>query len=124
MGSRGWRMVTIFGDLIMMQNFIDILKFNLFILVLAVFHGCRYFLFRKKVIDSLDSFKNEISGAIKSDKVTFWAFVRVPDLTGNDSLDLLLFKTHRSAKFTAGLLKLYPMAVLLFIIFIYFLANK
>ena len=45
------------------------------------------------------------------DKIKFSTFLMEPQETGNDTLDLLLFKIHRSAMWSVAFLIFYPVSI-------------
>jgi hypothetical protein len=80
-----------------MNNILSLLKFCSWILVISFINGIRYFFLRRKLKLIYEEHKEEIHKAIRCDEVKISVFFREPLETGNDMLDLLLFKIHRSA---------------------------
>jgi len=81
----------------MIDAIVPLLKFCSWILVISFINGFRYLLLNRKLKLIYEQDKEEIHKAIRCDKVKFSAFLKEPLESGNDMLDLLLFKIHRSA---------------------------
>ena len=98
----------------MLVNILPLLKFCSWILVISFINGVRYLFLKKKLNLVYGEYKEEIHKAIRCDKIKFSALILEPQETGNDVLDLLLFKIHRSAKWFIGLLLFYGVSVTFF----------
>ncbi len=98
----------------MTGDILPILKFCSIFLAISFINGGRYLFFRKKLKLIYEEHKAEIDKAIRSDKIKFSVFLIEPLATGDDMLDLLLFKIHSSAKWFVGLLFFYAMSVAFF----------
>ena len=87
------------GNLVIFMRFtiLQIMKFLSFILLIGFFNIFRHILFRRKLWDCYEENKEEILKAIRSDKLNYYVFFKEPRETGNNQLDLLLFKIHRTA---------------------------
>jgi len=92
-------------------GFLSSLKFCSMFLVISLVNGGRYLFLKRKLQRVYVEHKEEILKAIKGNKVKFSSFLVEPTETGDDMLDLLLFKIHRSALWFMGLLIFYPVAV-------------
>jgi hypothetical protein len=101
-------------DRLMTGDILPILKFCSIFLVISFINGGRYFFFRRKLILIYEEHKEEINRALSCCNIKFSAFLEEPLETGNDTLDLLLFKIHRSAKWFLGLLLFYATGVAFF----------
>jgi len=88
------------------------MKFCSFILVISAINGIYYLFLKKKLRLICHEHIEEIQKAIGCDKIKVASFIREPIETGNDTLDLLLFKIHRSAMWFILLLLFYPVAVI------------
>jgi hypothetical protein len=97
-----------------MDNILSILKFCSIFLAISFINGGRYLFFRRKLNLIYEEHKEEINKAIRGDKMKFSTFLKEPLETGNDMLDLLLFKIHSSAKWFLGLLFFYVISVAFF----------
>ena len=97
----------------MINTILPILKFCSWILVISFINGIRYlFLKRKLELIYYEEYKEEIHKAIRCNKIKFSTLFIEPLETGNDMLDLLLFKIHRSAMWFLLLLIFYPISVI------------
>jgi len=81
----------------MTDTILSTLKFFSWILAISFINGVRYLFLKKKLKLIYEQDKEDIHKAIRCDKVKFSAFLKEPIESGNDMLDLLLFKIHRSA---------------------------
>jgi hypothetical protein len=95
----------------MIGNILPILKFCSWILVISLINGVRYLFLKKKLNLICEEYNEEIHKAIRCNKMKFSAFLIEPLETGNDMLDLLLFKIHRSAMWFVLLLIFYVISV-------------
>ena len=98
----------------MIGNILPLLKFCSIFLVISFINGARYLFLKRKLKLIYGEHKEEIHKAIRCDKIKFSALLIEPLETGNDILDLLLFKIHRSAKWFIGLLFFYVVGVTFF----------
>ena len=98
----------------MLGNILPILKFCSWVLVISFINGIRYLFLKRKLKLMYGEYKEEIHKAIRCDKMKFSALLVEPLETGNDMLDLLLFKIHRSAMWFIGLLFFYGASVAFF----------
>jgi len=98
----------------MLRNILPLLKFCSIFLIISFINGVRYLFLKRKLRLIYEEHKKEIHTAIRCDKVKFSALLIEPLETGNDMLDLLLFKIHRSAKWFLGLLFFYGVSVTFF----------
>ncbi len=81
-----------------MSDFFKLLIFCSWILVISLINGIQYFFLKRKLKLIYEEHKEEIYKAIRCNNITFLTFYKKEPLeTGNDMLDLLLFKIHRSA---------------------------
>jgi len=99
-----------------MKSFIQILVFCSIFLFISLGHGVHYLLLKRKLKFILKEKNEKIHEAIRCDKPKFTAFLLEPLETGNDMLDLLLFKTHRAAIWFVRIFIFYVTSVL----FLYF----
>lgn len=90
------------------------MKFCSWILVISFINGIRYVFFKRRLKLIYEEHKEDIHKAIRCDEIKFSALFIEPLETGNDTLDLLLFKIHRSAKFFVGLFVFYWIGVVFF----------
>ncbi len=96
----------------MIDTILPLLKLGSFTLVISFINGIRYlFLKRKLKLIYYEKYKEEIHKAIRCNKIKFSTLFIEPLETGNDMLDLLLFKIHRSAMWFLLLLIFYPVFV-------------
>lgn len=100
----------------MIDTIFSILKFCSLILAISFINGIRYFYLRRKLMFIYEKHAKEITAATRCDKIKLSAFVMEPLDTGNDMLDLLLFKIHRSVMWCILLLFLYIVSVLFFVV--------
>jgi hypothetical protein len=98
-------------DRLIMDNILSIMKFCSFALVISFVNGGRYLFFKKKLKLIYEKRKEEIDKAIGCNKIKFSAFLTEPLETGDDVLDLLLFKAHSSAKWFVGFIFFYVICV-------------
>ena len=96
----------------MTDTILPILKFCSWILVISFINGVRYLFLKKKLNLIYEEYKEEIHKAIRCNKIKFSALFIKPLETGNDMLDLLLFKIHRSAMWFVLLLLFYVTGVI------------
>jgi hypothetical protein len=96
---------------------LPLLKLGSFALVISFINGIRYlFLKRKLKLIYYEEYKEEIHKAIRCNKIKFSNLFIEPLETGNDMLDLLLFKIHRSAMWFLLLLIFYPVSVVAYLL--------
>ena len=96
----------------MLETVLPLLEISSFVLVIGFINGARYlFLKRKLKLIYYEKYKEEIHKAIRCNKIKFSTLFIEPLETGNDMLDLLLFKIHRSAMWFILLLCFYPVSV-------------
>ena len=100
----------------MIEKILPILKFCSMFLAISFINGIRYVFFKRKLKLIYEEYKEDIHKAIRCDKIKFSVFLMEPLETGNDMLDLLLFKIHRSAKWFICLFVFYWIGVA----FVYF----
>jgi hypothetical protein len=96
----------------MIDFILPILKMCSWILVISFINGVRYLFLKGKLKLIYEEYREEIHKAIRCDKIKFSALFIEPMETGNDTLDLLLFKIHRSAVWFVLLLLLYVIGVI------------
>ncbi len=94
-----------------MDNILSIMKFCSIFLAIGFINGGRYLFFKRKLKLIYEERKEEINKAIRGEKMKFSAFLKEPLETGDDGLDLLLYKAHSSAKWFVGLLLFYAISV-------------
>lgn len=94
------------------DNILSLMKFCSFILVISSINGIRYFFLKSKLKLVYQEHREETQKAIRCDKIKVSSFIREPLETGNVTLDLLLFKMHRSIMWCISLLFFYPVAVI------------
>jgi len=92
----------------MIDTIVPLLELGSFSLVISFINGIRYLFLKKKLKIIYEEHKEEIHKAIRSDKMKFSTLFIEPLETGNDMLDLLLFKIHRSAMWFLLFLIFYP----------------
>ena len=95
----------------MIDTILPLLKFFSWFLVISFINGARYLFLKRKLKLIYEEHKEEIHKAIRCNKIKFSALFMEPLETGNDVLDLLLFKIHRSAMWFLLLLIFYPVSV-------------
>ena len=95
-----------------MTDIVPLLELCSFALVISFINGIQYIFLKRKLKLVYEEYKEEIHEAIRCDKIKFSALFIEPLETGNDTLDLLLFKTHRSAMWFMGFLIFYPVYVI------------
>lgn len=95
----------------MIDTILPLLKFCSWILAISFINGARYLFLKRKLKLIYEEHKEEIHKAIRCNKIKFSALFIEPLETGNDVLDLLLFKVHRSAMWFLLLLIFYPVSV-------------
>ena len=97
----------------MIDTIVPLLKFCSWVLVISFVNGVRYFFLKRKLkLIYYEEYKEEIHKAIRCNKIKFSTLFIEPLETGNDMLDLLLFKIHRSVLWFIGLLFFYPVSVI------------
>jgi len=96
----------------MIDTILPLLKFCSWVLVISFINGARYLFLKGKLKLIYEEHREEIHKAIRRNKITFSALFIEPLETGNDTLDLLLFKIHRSAMWFLLLLIFYPVSVI------------
>ncbi len=96
----------------MTDTILPTLKFCSWILVISFINGIRYLFLKRKLKLIYEEHREEIHKAIRCNKIKFSALFIEPMETGNDTLDLLLFKIHRSALWFIGLLFFYGICVI------------
>jgi len=96
---------------LMLGNILSLMKFCSVFLVISFINGVRYLFLKRKLKLIYGEYKEEIHKAIRCDKIKFSALFIEPLETGNDMLDLLLFKIHRSAMWFVLLLFFYGISV-------------
>ena len=96
----------------MVDNILQNMIFCSWILVISFINGIRYFLLKRKLKFIYEERKEEIHKAIRCNKTKLRVFFIEPLETGNDTLDLLLFKIHRSAMWFVLLLFFYGASVI------------
>ncbi len=99
----------------MMGTIWTALKFCSWVLVISSINFFRYLYFKNRLNDIYAEHKEGIHKAIRCDEIKFSSFLQEPLETGNDMLDLLLFKIHRSAMWSVLLLFFYIISVLFFV---------
>jgi hypothetical protein len=95
----------------MIDTIVPLLKFCSWVLVISFINGIRYIFLKRKLKLIYEEHKKEIHKAIRCNKIKLPVFFIEPLETGNDMLDLLLFKIHRSVLWFIGLLFFYPVSV-------------
>lgn len=101
----------------MIDRILPLMKFCSVFLVISLVHGVRYIFFRRKLKLIYEEHKEDIHKAIRCDKMRFSVFLIEPLDTGNDMLDLLLFKIYSSAKWFLSLFFFYWIGVAFFYFF-------
>lgn len=96
----------------MIDTIFPTLKFFSWVLVISFINGARYLFLKRKLKLIYEEHRGEIQKAIRCNKIKFSAFFLEPLETGNDTLDLLLFKTHRSAMWFVLFLIFYGVCVI------------
>jgi uncharacterized membrane protein len=96
----------------MIGNILPLMKLCSFILVISALNGIYYLLLKKRLILMCQKDSEEVHKAIGCEKVKMISFIREPSETGNNTLDLLLFKTHRSVMWCISFLMFYPVSVI------------
>lgn len=99
---------------LMSGDILPILKFCSIFLAISFINGGRYLFLKRKLKLIYGEHKEAIHKAIRSDKIKFSAMLIEPLETGDDTLDLLLFKMHSSAKWFLLLLFFYGVVVAFF----------
>lgn len=92
-------------------------------LVMSLVNWARYLFLKRKLQFIYEEYKEEIHKAIRCNKIKFSALFKEPLETGNDMLDLLLFKTHRSALFFVTPLFVYVISVISLYLFLRLLQS-
>jgi hypothetical protein len=95
-----------------MDNILQLMQFCSFILAISFINGIRYLFLKRKLKLLYQEHREEIQKAIGYDKIKISSFIREPSETGNNTLDLLLFKTHRSVMWCISFLMFYPVSVI------------
>lgn len=95
----------------MKDTILPLLELGSFVLVISFINGIRYLFLKRKLKLIYEEYKEEIHKAIRCNKIKFSTLFIEPLETGNDMLDLLLFKIHRSAMWFLLLLIFYPVSV-------------
>jgi len=108
----------------MIDTILPLLELGAFALVISFINGIRYIFLKRKLKLIYEEYKEEIHKAIRCDKIKFSAFSKEPLETGNDMLDLLLFKIHRSAMWFVLLLFFYLFSVVSLYLLLQFLQDK
>ena len=98
----------------MIGNILSTMKFCSFFLIIGFINGARYLFLKRKLKLIYEEHKEEIHKAISCENIKFSTFLKEPSETGNDVLDLLLFKIHRSAMWFINLLFFYGISVAFF----------
>lgn len=102
----------------MTDTVVPLLKFCSWVLVISFINGVRYLFLKRKLKFIYKEYKEEIHKAIRCNQIRFSALFIEPLETGNDMLDLLLFKIHRSAMWFVLLLIFYLISVVsLYVLF-------
>jgi hypothetical protein len=95
----------------MIGNILSTMKFCSIFLIISFINGIRYLFLKRKLKLIYGEHEEETHKSIGSKKMNFSAFLKEPSETGNDVLDLLLFKIHRSAMWSINLLFFYGISV-------------
>ena len=101
----------------MTDTILTTMKFCSWILAISFINGFRYVFLKRKLKLIYEEYKEEIHKAIKCDEIKFSALFKEPLETGNDMLDLLLFKIHRSATWFVLSLLFYVICVIFIVSF-------
>ena len=101
----------------MLDTIVPLLELMSFALVISFINGIRYLFLKRKLKLIYQEHQEHIQKAIKCNKVKFSAFFTEPQETGNDHLDLLLFKIHRSVMWFILFLFLYVGSIVFFYIY-------
>lgn len=96
----------------MMDKIVVSLKFCSVFLMISLINWMRYFLLKRKIELIYKKDEEQICKAIRCNKIKFPAFLSEPLEAGDSTLDLLLFKIHRSVVYFIGLLFFYGIAVI------------
>jgi hypothetical protein len=96
----------------MIGSILPVLKFLSASLAISLICRLRYILLRRQLRKTYAEHKDEILEAIKGNELKFSSFLVEPTETGNNMLDLLLFKIHRSAMWFMVLLFFYGFSVI------------
>ena len=97
----------------MIDAIVPLLKFCSWVLVISFINGVRCLFLKRKLKLIYEEYEEEIHKAIRRNKIKISVFFLEPLETGNDMLDLLLFKIHRSVLCFIGLLFFYPVSVII-----------
>lgn len=109
----------------MYDTIVTTLKLFSWILVISIINGIRYYFLKRKLKSIYyEKYKDEILTAIRGRKINGMAFFKEPLETGNDALDLLLFKIHRSVLWFIGFLLFYLIAVIFIYLSLRVIAGK
>jgi hypothetical protein len=96
---------------LMIGNILSTMKFCSIFLIISFINGIRYLCLKRRLKLIYGEYEEKIHTSIKCEKIKFSAFLTEPLETGNDMLDLLLFKIHRSAMWFILLLFFYVVSV-------------
>ncbi|MFC1677440.1 hypothetical protein ACFL3G_10320 [Planctomycetota bacterium] len=102
----------------MIDNILPILKFCSWVLVISFINGIRYLFLKKRLKLIYEEHREEIHKAIRCNRIKFSALFVKPLETGNEMLDLLLFKIHRSAMWFVFSLFFYGTSIIFYILVI------
>ena len=108
----------------MIDTILSILKFCSWILVISFINGIRYLFLKRKLKLIYEEYEEEIHRAIRCNRIKFSALFVEPLETGNDMLDLLLFKMHRSAMWFVLWLFFYLISIVSLYLLFHFLQDK
>lgn len=95
----------------MIGNILSTMKFCSIFLIISFINGGRYLFLKRKLKLIYGEYEEQIHKAVRGEKIKFSTFLKEPLETGNDVLDLLLFKIHRSAQWFINLLFFYGISV-------------
>jgi hypothetical protein len=96
----------------MTDTILLLLELGSFALVISFINGIRYIFLKRKLKLIYEEHKEEIYKAIRCYKIKLSVFFVEPLETGNNTLDVLLFKIHRSVLWFVVLLLFYPVSVI------------
>jgi len=93
------------------DTILGIAAFCSWTLVISVVHSIRYVFLKRQLKLVYAEHKEEIHEAIRANRLRFSAFLIEPQETGDDVIDVLLFKLHRSVMWSEVWMILYILSV-------------
>jgi hypothetical protein len=99
---------------LMIGNIISTMKFCSIFLIISFINGGRYLFLKRRLKLIYGEYEEQIHKAIRGETIKFSTFLKEPLETGNDVLDLLLFKIHRSTQWFITLIFFYVISVAFF----------